>query len=57
MKPFYSIKTDLFLGPVDDYALAPVIRYASHWQIPIITTGGLAEAFTQKVFFFDHFIF
>lgn len=35
----------LFLGPVYDYSLAPVARYAPHWVVPIITPGGFAHDF------------
>ena len=39
---------DVFLGPVCKYALAPVARFASHWNIPILTTGGQPIAFRDK---------
>lgn len=42
-------EADVFLGPICDYVLAPVARYASVWQRPVLTTGGLAAAFNQKV--------
>ncbi|XP_052695457.1 atrial natriuretic peptide receptor 1-like isoform X3 [Crassostrea angulata] len=35
----------LFLGPVYDYSLAPVARYAPHWAVPIISPGGFAHDF------------
>ncbi|KAK0174220.1 hypothetical protein PV328_007329 [Microctonus aethiopoides] len=37
-----------FLGPVCDYAIAPVARYAGVWGIPVLTTGGQADAFRHK---------
>lgn len=37
---------DVIFGPLDDYSLAPVSRFALVWDIPIITPGGLAPAFT-----------
>lgn len=40
---------DVFLGPICDYVIAPVARYAGVWQKPVITTGGLASAFNFKV--------
>lgn len=35
----------LFLGPVYDYSLAPVARYAPHWAVPVISPGGFAHDF------------
>lgn len=42
-------EADVFLGPICDYVLAPVARYASVWRRPVLTTGGLAAAFNTKV--------
>lgn len=42
-------EADVFLGPICDYVLAPVARYASVWQRPVLTTGGLNSAFNHKV--------
>lgn len=42
-------EADVFLGPVCDYVLAPVARYAAVWETTIISTGGLATAFNHKV--------
>ncbi|KZC11079.1 Atrial natriuretic peptide receptor 2 [Dufourea novaeangliae] len=39
---------DAFLGPVCDYVIAPVARYAGVWRIPVLTAGGQAEAFRHK---------
>ena len=40
----------LFLGPVCDYSLAPVARYAPYWDLPIIAPGGFAHNFgTDKL--------
>ncbi|XP_045551398.1 atrial natriuretic peptide receptor 3 [Salmo salar] len=41
-------KPDLILGPVCEYAAAPVVRMASHWNIPVISTGALASGFREK---------
>lgn len=47
---YYKINSsDVFLGPIYDYVLAPVARYSGMWKIPVITTGGLAAAFQYKV--------
>lgn len=40
---------DVFLGPVCDYVLAPVARYAAVWETSVISTGGLASAFSNNV--------
>lgn len=42
-------EADVFLGPICDYVLAPVARYATVWQRPVLTTGGLSSAFNNKV--------
>ena len=39
---------DVFLGPACDYALAPVARFSPHWNIPILTAGGLLSPFHNK---------
>uniref|UniRef100_A0A182N555 Receptor ligand binding region domain-containing protein n=1 Tax=Anopheles dirus TaxID=7168 RepID=A0A182N555_9DIPT len=44
-----SNRVDVFFGPICDYVIAPIARYSSVWGIPVITTGGLTEAFTLKV--------
>ena len=36
---------NVFLGPVYDYALAPVARYAPKWNMPVVTVGGLSHSF------------
>ena len=36
---------DVFVGPVCPYVLAPVVRYAGFWDIPVISTGGMEVAF------------
>ncbi|XP_011872052.1 PREDICTED: atrial natriuretic peptide receptor 1-like isoform X2 [Vollenhovia emeryi] len=40
--------TDAFLGPVCEYVIAPVARYAGVWKIPVLTTGAQADAFRHK---------
>ncbi|XP_022162980.1 atrial natriuretic peptide receptor 1 [Myzus persicae] len=40
--------SDLFLGPVCDYVIAPVSRYAGVWKIPVLTAGALAENFDNR---------
>ncbi|KAG6800743.1 atrial natriuretic peptide receptor 1 isoform X1 [Apis mellifera caucasica] len=39
---------DAFFGPVCDYVIAPVARYAGIWGIPVLTAGAQAEAFRYK---------
>lgn len=45
----YREEADVFLGPICDYVLAPVARYASKWETSVISTSGLAAAFNYKV--------
>ncbi|XP_011693290.1 PREDICTED: atrial natriuretic peptide receptor 1-like isoform X2 [Wasmannia auropunctata] len=46
---FYINQTaDAFLGPVCEYVIAPVARYAGVWNIPVLTAGAQAEAFRHK---------
>lgn len=47
-------KPDLILGPVCEYEAAPVVRLASHWNIPVISAGALAAGFTNKSTEFSH---
>ncbi|XP_076470850.1 atrial natriuretic peptide receptor 3-like [Babylonia areolata] len=39
---------DVVFGPVCDYSLAPVGRYAPVWNIPVLTSGGFAHDFGRK---------
>ncbi|XP_053658812.1 atrial natriuretic peptide receptor 2 [Anopheles marshallii] len=45
---FLTRKPDVFFGPICDYVIAPIARYSSVWEIPLITSGGLTEAFSLK---------
>ncbi|XP_063236089.1 atrial natriuretic peptide receptor 1-like [Bacillus rossius redtenbacheri] len=46
---FYNNKSaNAFLGPVCEYVIAPVARYAGVWGIPVLTAGALADAFIHK---------
>ncbi|KAL5020578.1 hypothetical protein ScPMuIL_003470 [Solemya velum] len=38
----------VFIGPVCDYAVAPIARFSSRWRIPVITAGALVNAFKDK---------
>ncbi|KDR21693.1 Atrial natriuretic peptide receptor B, partial [Zootermopsis nevadensis] len=40
--------SNAFLGPVCDYVIAPVARYAGVWGIPVLTAGAQADAFRHK---------
>ena len=45
----YSNKSaHIFLGPVDEYAVASIARLSSHWDIPLSTGGGLIKALADK---------
>ncbi|KAL8586725.1 hypothetical protein ACOMHN_038711 [Nucella lapillus] len=45
---FSTNSVDVVFGPVCDYALAPVGRYAPVWNLPVLTSGGFAHDFGQK---------
>ncbi|XP_067401585.1 atrial natriuretic peptide receptor 3 isoform X2 [Emydura macquarii macquarii] len=47
-------KPDLLLGPVCEYAAAPVARLASHWNLPMISAGALASGFSTKTGEYSH---
>ena len=44
-------EVDLFIGPFCDYAVAPLARFASYWEIPIMTAGGLVESLNDKTMY------
>uniref|UniRef100_A0A1B6L105 Guanylate cyclase n=1 Tax=Graphocephala atropunctata TaxID=36148 RepID=A0A1B6L105_9HEMI len=39
---------DAFLGPVCDYVIAPVARYAGVWGLPVLTAGAQVDHFIHK---------
>ena len=41
-------EADVFIGPSCNYAVAPLARFASAWDIPIITAGGLVQQLGDK---------
>ncbi|XP_077865379.1 atrial natriuretic peptide receptor 1-like [Saccoglossus kowalevskii] len=43
-----GLGVEAFFGPACEYAAAPVARFASHWQIPVLTTGAKAQTFGHK---------
>lgn len=43
-----SFITDVIFGPIESYSLAQIIRFAGVWETPVISPGGMAEAFTMK---------
>ncbi|VVC30622.1 Adenylyl cyclase class-4/guanylyl cyclase,Periplasmic binding protein-like I,Receptor [Cinara cedri] len=40
--------SDVFFGPVCDYVIAPVARYAGAWNMPLLTVGAQAENFHNQ---------
>ncbi|ELT96798.1 hypothetical protein CAPTEDRAFT_38435, partial [Capitella teleta] len=42
---FYVEKVNVFFGPVCDYSLAPIARYAPFWNATVLTAGGMAHDF------------
>ncbi|XP_029435053.1 atrial natriuretic peptide receptor 3 isoform X2 [Rhinatrema bivittatum] len=47
-------KPDVILGPVCEYAAAVVARMASHWNIPMISSGALATGYMLKSSEYSH---
>ena len=41
-------KVNAFLGPVCDYAAAPVARQIAFWNLPIVSTGAFARDFGAR---------
>lgn len=41
----YIHKVMAFFGPVCEYALAPVGRFSTRWNLPLITAGGQASGY------------
>lgn len=39
---------DVFLGPVNDYVVAPIARYAGVWNKPVITARAQVASFSRK---------
>ncbi|RWS07497.1 guanylate cyclase C-like protein 2 [Dinothrombium tinctorium] len=48
---FYKRRVTAFIGPACGLALDPVARMASHWNIPIFSSGGLHSIFSNKIVF------
>ena len=38
-------KTDVYFGPMCDYAAAPVARQVTYWNMPMVTTLGWSRVF------------
>lgn len=46
---FHMVKrVNVLLGPVCDYAVAPVARFSPHWNIPVLSAGALVTDFDNK---------
>lgn len=41
-------RADAFLGPVCDFAVAPIARQASFWNVPLVSIGAIAHDFFAK---------
>jgi hypothetical protein len=48
---FNDVTLWAFYGPCCKYALSPVGRYAKLWNVPVITSGGLTRAFSNRTSF------
>uniref|UniRef100_A0A146M109 Guanylate cyclase n=2 Tax=Lygus hesperus TaxID=30085 RepID=A0A146M109_LYGHE len=40
--------TDVFIGPICEYVIAPVARYAAVWKVPVVTASGFADHFIHR---------
>ena len=40
--------SDAFLGPVCEYVISPVSKYAGVWGIPLLTAAAQADGFAHK---------
>ncbi|KAF6199003.1 hypothetical protein GE061_007026 [Apolygus lucorum] len=40
--------TDVFIGPICEYVIAPVARYAAVWKLPVVTASGFADHFIHR---------
>ena len=45
---YYLRQVNGIIGPICTRALDPVARLASHWEIPVITAGGIGIEFANK---------
>ncbi|EFX72574.1 hypothetical protein DAPPUDRAFT_201000 [Daphnia pulex] len=45
---YNSKSIDVFLGPVCEYVISPVAKYAGVWNIPLLTAAAQADGFTHK---------
>lgn len=45
---FIEGKAQVFFGPACDFALAPVVRYCSVWDVPVLSAGGWAGSLDDK---------
>lgn len=48
MEIFYLKSVNVLYGPCCKFTLSPVGRYAKHWKLPIVTPGGLVDAFANR---------
>ncbi|KAJ8036199.1 Atrial natriuretic peptide receptor 1 [Holothuria leucospilota] len=42
---YFQYFVDVFFGPACEFAAAPVGRFTSHWNVPMLTAGGRAHGF------------
>ncbi len=48
---FYLREVSVFIGPACSFALDPVARMASYWNVPILTGGGIGVEFSRKNYY------
>lgn len=45
---YFMKKVSVFIGPACSLALDPVARMAAHWNVPVLTAGGIGLEFAKK---------
>jgi atrial natriuretic peptide receptor A len=48
---FYLRQVSVFIAPTCSFALDPVARMASFWNVPILTGGGIGVEFSRKNYY------
>ncbi|KAK3094915.1 hypothetical protein FSP39_007846 [Pinctada imbricata] len=42
---------DVYFGPCCDFPVAPIARFSSHWNIPVLSAGAAVRAFENKTMY------
>ncbi|XP_065574929.1 atrial natriuretic peptide receptor 3-like [Artemia franciscana] len=49
-------KADVIFGPICDYVISPVAKYAAAWSLPLITPAALGDAFGMRSQYYSSLI-